>query len=184
MRGDLWRIALGAVGALILFWLVSLGLEKWRLHQVAKTQTAVVTVDKNQAVHVAQADVHEQQLRDLQAALARSRVEVARAKAQVQTVTVAVPEPVQETPKNEHDERDVLIQAQDTHIQNLEAALKAATARGDAYKLALEDATKRANLQEAALKAALAAQVASKWRGRVEGFAVGIGVGYIGGRLK
>lgn len=200
MRGDLWKIGIGAVAALLLWWGIAFGLDKWRSHKATQAQAGAAVAGQAQAQHTGAAQVYEARLAELQTTLEASRAEVARAKAAlakakastgdklspIQTVvadSATTPKPVQETPKSEHDAKDVLLKAQEIHISNLEEALKVATLRGDSYKAALDDAVRRGNLQEAALKAALAARDASKLRGRIEGFAVGLGTGYIGGRL-
>lgn len=77
-----------------------------------------------------------------------------------------------------------LIQAQDGAISGLQAQLLATSAARDAWKRSAEEGGREA-LQ---LRAALAAQQGiaknAVWKGRIQGLAVGLGAGYIGGRLK
>lgn len=77
-----------------------------------------------------------------------------------------------------------LIQAQDGAISGLQAQLLATSEARDAWKRSAEEGGREA-LQ---LRAALAAQQGiaknAVWKGRIQGLAVGLGAGYIGGRLK
>ena len=54
----------------------------------------------------------------------------------------------------------------------------------DQWKATADLRQKQAMAQEAATAAWKDAVAASKWRGRVEGFAAGVALGYVGGRLK
>ena len=49
---------------------------------------------------------------------------------------------------------------------------------------AYQDERKARAASEMALQAQLAAVKASRWQGRIEGFAIGVGSGYVAGRLK
>lgn len=83
----------------------------------------------------------------------------------------------------------MLIQEQDTRMQALEAqiaGLDRAYAdekrRSEQFRLAYEHEQKARMAQEAATEAWKKAVTTSKWSGRLEGFAVGAALGYLGGR--
>lgn len=79
--------------------------------------------------------------------------------------------------------QDQVIQAQDTQIQGLKLQVTTLTASRDQWKAAYEAESRASTAKQLALEAQIAATKASRWRGRIEGFAVGVGVGYVGGKL-
>jgi hypothetical protein len=54
----------------------------------------------------------------------------------------------------------------------------------DLWKKTAEDRERQAMAQEAATNAWKKAVTTSRWTGRIEGFAAGVALGYVGGRLK
>lgn len=80
--------------------------------------------------------------------------------------------------------RDELIAAQDGQISTLKSEIGELRLTISAKDLALDESFKRARSLELALQAQKSAAKAGKWMGRLQGFAVGVGVGYAGGRLR
>lgn len=80
--------------------------------------------------------------------------------------------------------QDELIQAQDREIEGLKGHITTLTLARDAWKAAYEDSSKEAALRKIAFEAQLAAIRAERWKGRIEGVVVGLGTGYLAGRLR
>lgn len=76
----------------------------------------------------------------------------------------------------------VLIEAQAGQIAALGLALTDEQRRSEQFRLAYESERKATAAQEAATRAWKQAMTTSKWRGRIEGFAAGAALGYVGGR--
>jgi hypothetical protein len=151
------------------------------------------------AGHAGAAVEVDRRVDDLQAALVASKAEVARLKAVLKAkqasaqkieATTALqpmggPAPAAQIVVQEVDPlKDQLIEAQDRRIGLLETQVGNLTRARDEWKAAYEARSREAVARELALEAQIAATKASRWRGRIEGFAVGIAVGYVGGRLR
>ena len=76
-----------------------------------------------------------------------------------------------------------LIDAQDVKINALEGQVGAQQTQIAGLEKALKQADLKADIQAQASKAALEGLKKSRWLGRAEGFAAGLAVGYIGGKL-
>lgn len=72
-----------------------------------------------------------------------------------------------------------LIQKQDAQIQGLKLALSDEQKRSEQWRLAYESERKAQAAQQAATEAWKQAVTTSRWRGRVEGFAAGVALGYV-----
>lgn len=84
------------------------------------------------------------------------------------------------------DHRDELLAAQDEliakqagQISTLKVALTDEQARSEQFRLAFESERKATAAQQAATEAWKKAVTTSKWRGRIEGFAAGVALGYV-----
>jgi hypothetical protein len=150
-------------------------------------------------VHVNQAQAvpeHAQELAQAKADVARARAEVqrlrglvaAQGRTRVPDLTgdpAPAPGPVAPDHRDELLAADaVLIDKQDTQIQVLTVALADKTKQADEWHAAFDAERKRAMAQEAATEAWKQAVTASRWHGRVEGFAAGVALGYVAGRLR
>jgi hypothetical protein len=80
--------------------------------------------------------------------------------------------------------QDELIQAQDVKITALEGQVKAQGNEIIGLHKALDFADLRADIQAQASKAAYEGIKKSLWLGRAQGFATGLAVGYVGGRVQ
>jgi len=153
------------------------------------------------AIHTGEANAHVQQAQAIQdhaAELAQAKTDVAGARAEVERLRrivaaqrrqgvpdpagPAAPDPGPVAP----DHRDellaadaVLIAKQDAQIQTLTVALTDEQARSEQFRLAFEAERKATAAQAAATEAWKKAVTTSKWRGRIEGFAAGVALGYV-----
>ena len=81
------------------------------------------------------------------------------------------------------DLRDQIIAAQDQQIAAQKDEIKGLRAALDLKDRALVTSEQRARGLELALEAQKHAQRSQRWLGRIEGVAVGIAIGYVGGRF-
>ena len=82
------------------------------------------------------------------------------------------------------DLRDQIIAAQDSQIAAQNDEIKGLRAALDAKDKALVTSEQRARGLEIALDAQRHASKSQRWLGRIEGVAVGIAIGYVGGKLQ
>lgn len=75
-----------------------------------------------------------------------------------------------------------VIQAQDLLIKNQSESILVLTKARDEWRATAEARERQALAQEAATRAWKDAVTTSRWRGRVEGFAAGVALGYVGGK--
>ena len=79
--------------------------------------------------------------------------------------------------------KDQLIEAQDKQITSLKGEVMTLTTQRDHYRAAFEAENTARVATEMSLSASLALAKTERWKGRLEGLAVGLGAGYIGGRI-
>lgn len=189
-------VALG-LGAILLVLASLAGVDSCRKRQGAQAEV-------QSAIHQGEANAHVQQAQavpDHAAELAQAKADVAGARAEVERLRrivaaqrrqgvpdqagPAAPDPGPVAP----DHRDallaadaVLIAKQDAQIQGLTVALTDEQARSEQFRLAFEAERKATAAQQAATEAWKQAVTTSKWRGRVEGFAAGVALCYVGGK--
>lgn len=159
--------------------------------------------DQAGIVHAAQGELHDQQADakapTLEANDARARAdaaEVARLRAEVSRLRKAaapVVSELQPLPPSVllDDAKDQLIDALTkenddlkTSVVDLKAALAERTAASTSWKAAYGESQKALACLRIAHEAQLAAIKAERWKGRIEGFAVGLGSDYVTGRLR
>lgn len=156
------------------------------------------------AIHQGEANAHVSQAQAIpehKAELAQAQADVAGARAEVERLRrlvaaqrpSGVPHPVVLDPAVQPtvapDHRDellaadaVLIADQDEQIKVLKVALSDEQRRSSEFREAFDAERKATAAQAAATKAWKEAVTTSKWRGRVEGFAAGVALGYFGGK--
>jgi len=145
------------------------------------------------AIHDQAADSQAQALRDSDAEVARLRGEVAR----LRKATIPVPAPPVAPPVPDPQpvvpapdlrpllaKQDELIQAQGRQNDGLKATVVTLTAARDSWRQSAGDYQREAASLRIAHEAQLAALKTERWKGRFEGFAVGLAGGYITGRLR
>ncbi len=198
MNIRLTYILAALAAGLLIWWGVASGLDAYHQHQGAQNQAQANHHDQEAQAHVNQAQSvpdHSQELAKAQADVDRARAEVARLKRLLATKPL-VPIPDSVTPNPTHDAglagdnrdqiiaaQDVLIKAQDTQISGLKLALADEQKKSYHWEAAYNDEHKAFMAQQAATEAWKKAVKESLWKGRIEGFAVGIATGYAGGKL-
>ena len=156
-------------------------------------QTARVVAAAEGAVYDQTAQAQAQEDAARAAEVARLRRELARLRASLpgpdSTAPAAQPdaaEPVSTTldlaPLVAKYEE--LTQAQDREISGLRAEVATLTRARDSWKRAAEEGGREALQLRAALAAREGSLRAERWRGRIEGLAVGVALGYGAGRLR
>jgi hypothetical protein len=139
------------------------------------------------------ADQEKTQRIKLEASLqaAQSRVDAARLKVKSHGPADIIPALPHDQVLGLVDDQGSLIAAQDDlntqkdgKIASLEAEVVDLRTALDLSQHALTVSEQRARALEIAIQAQKSATTSSKWIGRVQGFAIGIGVGYVGGRFK
>jgi len=196
MVGRAWFIGLG----LVLLALVSLvGLDSCQRGKGA-AQEVIAHIEEGKAdAHVSEAQAipdHAQELAQAKADVAGARAEVerlrrivaAQGRARVPDPSGPVASDVAPVPPDHRDELlaadAVLIAKQDADIQVLTGALMDERRRSDEFRQAFEAERKATAAQAAATEAWKKAVTTSKWVGRAQGFAAGVALGYVGGRLR
>ena len=135
----------------------------------------------------------EAKLAQATAGMAGARAEVARLRKALATrpeavldpngATEAVTEPVAADPRDALiASQDVLIGKQDVVISEQAGQIVILTTSRDEWKATAEARERQAMAQEAATRAWKSAVTTGRWNGRLEGFAAGAILGYIGGK--
>ena len=155
---------------------------------------------ESSVIHAAQGATYDQQAEAqdpaLQAAsreVERLRVEVARLRSSAPaddpqtiptepSIPLPVPDYVDLAPVVA--KLDELVKAQDREISGLKAQVATITLARDSWKLAAQDSGREALQLRASLAAKEGLLKAERWKGRIEGFAVGLAGGYVTGRLQ
>ena len=174
-------LAIYAITAIIVFWPSE---APDMSPQIQKLET-----EKAQAKERAQAAEHRAESLDAALTLARANLEAARK--QVKLPPSPVPGVVDQTTsldlplwaQEELDNRASLIRSLDENLvleRKQNAELKIAL---DGYKSALVTSEKQIECLKIAHAAHVAAIKKERWKGRLEGFAIGVSVGYLGGKL-
>jgi hypothetical protein len=186
-----------AVGLLI-WWGVATAMDAYHQHQGAAQEQVSHQQDQEAQSHANIA----QQIPDHAADLAAAQADVDRARAEVARLrkilaskpSVPVSDPVNPNPPlapsvapDHRDETiaalDVLVRAQDSQIAGLKLALTDEQKRSSEWRAAYQHEQQARLAQEAATNAWKASIKESRWRGRIEGFALGTALGYVGGKL-
>ena len=193
------RYILGALAAgLLIWWGIATGMSAYHQREGARQEQVSHQQDQEAQSHANQAQQipnHAADLAKAQADVDRARAEVARLRKRLAAQPLV---PLPDTPHPDSpnvssvpgDNRDqviaaqgVLIKTQDQQIQGLKLALTDEQARSDQWKQAFTHEQQARLAQEAATNAWKSAVKESRWRGRIEGFAAGVALGYAGGKL-
>ena len=189
--------ALGFVGGIVMMnWLevreLQTALDDAAQHQTRReaitAQAQVMDIDAGRYEKVSQGYAREvfrlrEKLKATQARLASIPQRVpADGKPQIEVLE----KQVQEVSVLVHDQK-ALIQAQDASIQGLESQVIAITAARDAWKRSADEGAREALNLRAALAQQQGLAKSALWRGRIQGFALGIvaggSSGYVAGRF-
>lgn len=148
--------------------------------------------DQAGLIHAALGTLHDQQAEAKSPKLEADDAEVARLRAEVARLRKAAPpttpvmSEVQPLPPLVllDNAKDQLIDALTQENVDLKAALAERTAASASWKSAYGESQKALACLRIAHEAQLSAIRAERWKGRLEGFAVGIGTGYVVGGLR
>lgn len=151
------------------------------------------------ATDAAQGAAHDQEAAAQAPIVWKDAAEVARLRATLARLRQAppaapVPPPAPGTPEPQPvappvdlaavvAQQDLLIAAQDKQLQDQAGQIKTLTLARDSWRLSAQESAAEAAQLRSALAAKEGVLKAQRWMGRIEGLAVGLGVGYVGGRL-
>jgi hypothetical protein len=152
--------------------------------QTAKNEARRADAERSRAL------AQETAAQEAKAAVGRADLEVARLRAVVAKlrpatpgVTLPSPEPLPAGDLASLDvAKDALIAAQDVAIQDRDKVIEALTIRGDAYRDEADARRRQVVSLELALEAQKAANRGALWRGRLQGVAGGLALGFCAGR--
>jgi len=193
------HILLGFAGCILLAGLLTWGIEHARAAQGAKHEQAAQEAKGEANAHQTQAQASDKVVTDLKTKLDDQAAQLARlqseravllrrlaAKPQPDPAPADLPVPVAD---GVGDDRDALIAkdaeviaAQALFIDGQKTEILALTTSRDQWKATAEQRERQAQAQEQATKAWKDAVTASTWKGRIQGFAAGIALGYVGGK--
>lgn len=141
--------------------------------------------------HAGAAQANDAQAEAIQAKLAATQQSLVRLRAEAEALRKALAERPEVSPAvgpDPHDaliaKQDEVIKAQDAQIAGLQGQVVLLTAARDQWKAAFDTERKARMAQEAATLAWQQAVGSSKRIGQFQGLALGLAVGYVGGRLK
>ena len=198
------RILGGSIVALGLAYVMFSGADSLRKHQGAKNEVQAQVYKGEANANQAQASQTDAEVLRLKAAHVQDQADVNRARAEVQRLRTqlaaarregipnqVVPPVAPDAPDSGGDlhgqldlAKDGLITKQDIQIQGLKEESALLLKDRDQWKATAEFRQRQALAQEAATNAWKKAVTDSRWRGRVEGFVVGLAGGYAAGRLR
>ena len=163
-----------------------------QVQQADQHHEAAVAASSQGADHDQEADQHQAQLQGDAAEVARLRAKLARVRkappaAPAPPSTPGAPEPEPVAPPVDLAavvaQQDLLITAQDKQIQDQAGQIHTLTLARDSWRLSAQESAQEALQLRSALLAQQGVAKAQRWMGRLEGLAVGLGAGYVGGRL-
>jgi len=156
-------------------------------HESAVTHAAQgATYDQQATAQAPVIQAAEAKVERLRGELARLRKSAPKAPSLPDAPTIPEPQPV--VPPVDLAplvaKQDELIQAQDKQIGDLKSNVITLAAARDSWRQSAGDFQREAVSLRIAHEAQLSAIKASRWKGRIEGFAVGLATGYTVGRLN
>lgn len=139
------------------------------------------------------AQVAEKRANDLDAALILARKNLEEARERVDLTPRPKPKPVQSLKPDdppvplwaqiELDNRALLIRSLDENLELERKQNEQLKIALNGYKNALVKSERQIECLKIAHSAHVAALKKARWKGRLEGFAIGVGVGFVGGKL-
>ncbi len=193
---------LGALAAaLLIWWGIASLLDAHHQHQGTQQEQVSHQQHQEAQTHAQAAQAQDAQVPALQATIQSQQVTVAQLKRELATLKyhlaahdaqpgVAAPVVPGDHPGGPPSDlvavvakQDQIIQAQGAQIDQQAALIKSLTASRDQWQAAYQHEQNARMAQEAATNAWKSAVKESRWRGRIEGFAAGVALGYAGGKL-
>lgn len=172
----------------------------YRGHKAGKAEERAAQAHESSVIHAAQGATYDQQAEAQAPALQAADREVERLRAEVARLRRPAPRPDPKPIPTEPSipqpvsspvdlapgvaKLDELVKAQDREISGLKAQVVTITKARDSWKLAAQDSGREALQLRASLAAKEGLLKAERWKGRIEGFAVGFAGGYVTGRLQ
>ena len=169
-------------------------------HRALAHEASAAQAHETATIHATQGATYDQQAEAQAPALQAAGREVERLRAEVARLRSSAPaddpKPIQTEPSiplpvsSPVDlapvvaKLDELVKAQDREISGLKAQVATITLARDSWKLAAQDSGREALQLRASLAAKQGLLKAERWKGRIEGFAVGFAGGYVTGRLQ
>ena len=169
-------------------------------HRALAHEASAAQAHESATIHATQGATYDQQVQAQDSAVQSDAQEVARLRAEVAMLRRPAPRPDPQTIPTEPSiplpvsspvdlapvvaKLDELVKAQDREISGLKAQLVTITKARDSWKLAAQDSGREALQLRASLAAKEGLLKAERWKGRIEGFAVGLAGGYVTGRLN
>ena len=183
-----------AVLALVAIWAVIVMRGCAAQRQVARDVVQAQAQHEQAVIHAAQGGSHDQEAQTLQAKIAADAQLVAQLRRQLArahavpvqpppTPGAPDPQPVVAPDPPVPDSRDALIQAQDQQIQDQAAEITTLTLSRDSWHAAYDAEARSSTARRLAMDAQMAAMKAERWKGRFEGLAVGLGAGFVAGKV-
>lgn len=188
-------------GALAVLLLVC-GLYGWSCverHKATMHEASAAQAHESTITHAAQGATYDQQAEAQAPALQAAEREVERLRAEVARLRHPAPKPDPQPTPNEPDapqpvqapvdlapvvaKLDELVKAQDHEITGLKAQVATLTSARDSWRLAAQDSGREALQLRASLAAKEGLLKAERWKGRIEGFVVGLAGGEAHGRI-
>lgn len=199
-----WKVLAGAVLALLLAYGSFSAFHYYHQSQGTKDEAQAQVFKGEANANQTQASQTDAEVLRLKAAHAQDQTDVDRARAEVQRLRAqlaatrreGIPDPIVPAaapdaldPSGDlHGQLDLakddLIAKQDTQIQGLKEENTLLLKDRDQWKATAELRERQALAQEAATSAWKKSVTESRWKGRLEGFAVGLASGYAAGRLR
>ena len=181
---------------------IALGASAFGIESCGKGKVQQGTIQAAEAhgaadAHQQQAQASDAQVEDLKAKVQSQNAKVGRLLAERTALLARLDHadhvPVDPVPPGEpvRDDRDAVIAkdaeviaAQGKQITDQAVVISALTVSRDAWKSTAEDRAREAAGLRIALDAQKSVANSGKWMGRVQGFAIGLGAGYVTGRIR
>lgn len=169
-------------------------------HRALAHEASAAQAHESSVIHAAQGAIHDQtaeaqaqEVQDASREVERLRAEVARLRRpdprpdpKPVPTEPSIPQPVS-SPVDLAPvvaKLDELVKAQDREISGLKAQVVTITKARDSWRLAAQDSGREALQLRASLAAKQGLLKAERWKGRIEGFFVGVATGEADGRLR
>lgn len=169
-------------------------------HKAATHEASAEQAHESTIIHAAQGATYDQQAQAQAPEIQAAEHEVERLRAELARLRHPAPPPDSQTTPSEPSiplpvqtpvdlapvvaKLEELVKAQDREISGLKAQVATLTSARDSWRLAAQDSGREALQLRASLAAREGLEKSALWKGRIQGFAVGIASGYVAGRIR
>lgn len=150
----------------------------------AEQQAAVLGGERDAAVKEADREAARRFAKEPDLKAAQSRVDSARVKVKKDQASIPLPTVSDNPLVAVVDDQNELIAAQDELNRKKDEKIASLERENEELRRAIDLGLKRERALEIALDAQKRAAKSGKWLGRIQGFAIGVTVGYVGGKLQ